>query len=697
MPTQTKSRRRTAMASRFVGRENEQNLFRDALASADLPFQILYIYGPGGVGKTSLLNQFARIGEQMQSPVFHLDSRNLDPSPSAFIAALKGAIGNDSEKPLEKMAEPGGHPALLIDTYEVLNPLDRWLRDYFWANLPENALVVLAGRNPPSLEWKADPGWEIFFRTIALRNLSPIESRAYLDKRGVPRGQHPAVLQFTHGFPLALSLVAELFAQRAGFRFQPEAAPDVVRAMLERFVQKIPAPLERAALETCALVRYTTEGLLAQIVQVPDARDLFEWLRRVSFIESGRLGLFPHDVAREALAADLRWRNPDWYSELHRRARAYYAQRLPETHGAEQHRVLFDYIFLHRDNPIVRPYFEWQESGNILNDAPREADWAQMEAMIREFEGAESASIARHWFARQPQGAIVYRDVAGDEKAGLAGLMFVVELHKATTQDFAIDPAARHAWKYLETHAPLRQGEGALLFRFWMARDSYQGVSLAQSHLFVNMGQFYLTTPGIAFTFLPCADPDFWAPVFIYADTPRLPEADFETDAHRYGMHGHDWRTTPPATWLALMAEREIAFFPDAAKPPPARETLVVLSEPEFASAVRAALDHYAEPEKLRENPLLRSRLIVSKSDGDAAADRIARLTNLIRQTVEGLQATPRQSKLYRALLHTFITPAPTQEQSAERADVPFSTYRRHLRAGIDHVVQVLWQSEIGK
>jgi len=50
-----------------------------------------------------------------------------------------------------------------------------------------------------------------------------------------------------------------------------------------------------------------------------------------------------------------------------------------------------------------------------------------------------------------------------------------------------------------------------------------------------------------------------------------------------------------------------------------------------------------------------------------------------------------------RAQLQTFITPAPTQERAAEIADVPFSTYRRHLRAGIDQVVQILWQSEIGK
>jgi hypothetical protein len=46
------------------------------------------------------------------------------------------------------------------------------------------------------------------------------------------------------------------------------------------------------------------------MLATPDVHELFEWLRGLSFIESGRLGLYPHDLAREALVADLRWRHP---------------------------------------------------------------------------------------------------------------------------------------------------------------------------------------------------------------------------------------------------------------------------------------------------------------------------------------------------------------------------------------------------
>src|SRR6185312_9715410 len=105
---------------------------------------------------------------------------------------------------------------------------------------------------------------------------------------------------------------------------------------LEQLVQKVPGPAHRAALETCALVRLTTESLLAEVLGVDDAHELFEWLRGLSFIESGPLGIFPHDLVRDALGVDLRWRNPEWFGELHRRARHYYASRLGQTRGVEQ-------------------------------------------------------------------------------------------------------------------------------------------------------------------------------------------------------------------------------------------------------------------------------------------------------------------------------------------------------------------------
>jgi hypothetical protein len=213
-----------------------------------------------------------------------------------------------------------------------------------------------------------------------------------------------------------------------------------------------------------------------------------------------------------------------------------------------------------------------------------------------------------------------------------------------------------------------------------------------QSLIFGYAGQHYLSTPGLAFTFFPTADPDFWAPAFAYTDLKRLPEADFEVGGRRYGMYGHDWRVTPPMAWLDLLAEREIAAEPLAVSPP-GTTPLVVLGQADFARAVRDALRNFHRSEELRSNPLLRTRMVVERAGTEAGAGA---LRDLLQGVATSLQASPREAKHYRALHRTYLDPAPSQERAAELLGLPFSTYRRHLQGGIARIVMILWQREIG-
>lgn len=685
-------RLRAARHSRFVGRAAEKEIFHSALQAAELPFYVLYVYGPGGIGKTTLLQEYALIARQVGFPAFYLDVRNIDPAPEAFLQAVRRVVVGGEQDQLSDVLSSFARSILLIDTYETLAPLDDWLREVFLPTLPENTLVVLAGRYPLNAAWRADSGWQSLTYVIALRNLGRNESADYLARRAVPNDQYEAVLNFTYGHPLALSLVADVFAQRRDIQFQPETVPDVVRTLLTQFVQKVPGPAHRAALEVCALLRLTTESLLAEMLLSDDVHELFNWLHSLSFIESGQEGLFPHDLAREALVADLRWRNPEWYAELHSRARKHYLERLQQTSSSGQQRILFDYIFLHRDNALVRPFFEWKMGGSLISDVMQPGDLPALVAMVRQHEGDDAARLASYWFSRQPDGVIVLRD----GKRQPAGFVLMLAVQRTTPHDAEIDPAVRAATGYLQNQAPLRSGEVATLFRFWMGEETYQGVSPLQSLIFVNMVRHYLATPGLAYTFLPCADPDFWTAVFQYADLARLPQVDFTVQERRYGVYGHDWRAVPPMAWLDLLGEREIS--PDAeAAPTTTVEQMIVLSEAEFAAAVQNALRDYARPDTLRANPLLRSRLVIEKNrQGNNETERINTLRTVIREAAEALQEAPREAKFYRPLYHTYIQPAPTQEQAAEMLDLPFSSFRRHLKSGVQRVTEILWTQEIG-
>ncbi len=687
-----------------MGRDAERDAFGAALAAPALPFAVLYVHGPGGVGKTWLLRQFEALAESAGALVLTLDARNIEASAAGFVAAFRAAVAaalpdvpvevGDLRAAWRAVKSAGRRVVLTLDTYELLDTLDGFMRDTFLADMPDDVLVVFAGRKPPSAGWRGDPAWHALMRGVPLRNLSPREGAAYLERRNVPEEFRAVALAFTHGHPLALSLVAETYAQRGTLNhLSIEGAPDIVKTLLDSFVQKVPGPAHRAALEACAMVRMLTESLLSRMLNVADSHELFDWLRGLSFIDVSRHGLFPHDLARDAISADVRWRNPDWYAELHKRARAYYVSRLSQSQDIEQQRAIFDFTFLHRDNVVVRQFFDWQESGNTRVEPLRAEDASAVRAAIARDEGAHAANAADYWLERHPQTAHGLR-----EGERLVGYFIRVPLHAVDEADMRADAVVERAWRHLREQAPLRPGEVSGFFRFWGAIDGHQQVSPIQSLIFIAAVQFYLTTPRLACTLFHCIDPDFWNMLFVYADLDRLPDQDYSAEERQFGVFFHDWRKRPPAAWLDLLAEREMSLNPPVAPAPRAQQQQVIaLSESEFTEALRDALKAMARSNTLRGNPLLGSRLVSDASGVSAGeAERVLALRKLITDAAHLLNTAPRDAKFYRAFHHTYLQPAASQEAAAELIDVPFSTYRRHLQTAVERLTAELWSRELG-
>ena len=679
-----------ARRQQFIGRNPELEIFEDALAAPELPFAVLYLYGPGGVGKTTLLRAYAQSAQELGYQVCQLDGRSIEASPEYFRNALheqlRPGASNDQD------GQESGCRVLLIDTAELLAPLEGWLSDTFLPALPDNCLTVFAGRNPPSHRWLSDPGWHELLRLMPLKNFNQQESLTYLQQRQIPESEYGPILAFTYGHPLALSLVADVYTQKPKSALKPQNEPDIIKVLVERFTQEAPTSFHRAALEASSQVLLLNEPLLAAMVQVEDPYPLLHWLRGLSFFDANEYGLFPHDLAREALSADLRWRNPQWQATLHDRARKSYMSQFLAGSERRQRRVLNEYVYLHRDNPLIKPFFEWQSSGVVYTEIAQPADEEELLQIVRAHEGERSAGIAAHWLGKPQTQNFVLRH--SSEKA--QGLLTFVDLSQISAAELALDPAVKAATSFLQQNAPLRLGEKATIFRFWMDRDSYQEVSPTQSRIFLNMVQHYLTTPGLAYSFIPCVNPDFWQGMFAFADLQRLPAADFTVDGRSYGVYGHDWRAVPPLAWLEVLASRELDLQNEAARAAES-QPVVILDETAFKGAVRKALNDYTDILDLQKNPLLQTRMMLNEAGlaGDLL-QRVERLRSLLVATADTLQNNPRQQKWYRVLVHTYFQPAGTQEAAAELLDLPFSTYRRHLQAGVQQVSELLWRREIG-
>jgi len=382
------------------------------------------------------------------------------------------------------------------------------------------------------------------------------------------------------------------------------------------------------------------------------------------------------------------------------RAKTFYLsglERSAESHPRNTRRRLIDTLYLYRRNPVVQPFFrrlraEWNAAPVLQRTEARPDDQAALTAMVRRHEGDASADLFARWVDHAAATTHVIREEAGAPR----GFVMTLELTKTSPHDRDADPAVDAAWEHLQNTAPLRDGENAALFRFWMAAESYQDISPVQSLISAYRVRYYLTASDLAYTFVPAADPGRWRTLFAYGGLDFLEHATFEVGGYTCGLFGHDWRAVPPADWLSRLADRTLSpLMPDLREQ--TTERLMVLSRSDFDSAVKQALKAYARPHELRDSPLLRSRIVAVETGLDADRDhRIDALRSILADAAEEMKADPKTADHYRAVRATYLDPRETQEKAAEHLDLPFSTYRRYLRKGIEHITDALWREELG-
>lgn len=673
---------------RFVGRSAEIELFRAALDDAvDPPFSVLHVHGPGGIGKTSLLQALGVFAAGAGATVVRLDGRDVEPSPVSVLAALRESLPVPAGDGPIGLPGDGGRLVLLVDAYEQMTPLDHWFRTRLIPRLPASAIVVIAGRDAPSRAWRTDPAWGALLRVVSLRNLSPDDSRALLDKAGVDSHLHERIVRLTYGHPLGLALLTDVVAR--GGQVESDGLPlDLVEVLLQRFVETVPDGRHRRALGACAVARCTTEALLRDVLDDGDVHDVFTWLRELSFMEPRPDGVAPHDLARDVLDADLRWRDFDRYREVFRRVREHSLAVARRTTGRAQQRAIFDLKFLFRQARIAMMPVEWGSWGEYYPEPARPADHGSILELVRTWEGDQSAAIAARWLDRQPEGFFVIRDFDG----GVRGTLAILDLARSSPEDVDADPGARAAWDFAHGTAPPRRGEALTLCRFVVDRTCYQSPSPTLNATPILTLQGQLSTPNLAWDFLALSEPDRWDEYFAAGDLPRAEGADFRVGDRRYGLFAHDFRTAPVERWIERWTERALAPDVDVA-PREHAEAFLVLSHPDFEAAVRQGFKDLRRPDLLARNPLRRTRLIAERAAAEASDAAVVEA--VLREAAATLARHPRDDKLLRAVDRTYLRPAASQEAAAAALGLPFSTYRRHLTHGMTRIVEVLWDQEL--
>jgi RecA/RadA recombinase len=224
---------------------------------------------------------------------------------------------------------------LLIDTYENLENVDGWICSSLVPALPSGVRLIMLGRNQlhrVNFDW-SDYGEAI--NALPLPELSEDEAKAYLQYYGLT---DPAALnqiyQFTGGYPLLLVLVRHLSHEAGGWEqvgtLQSNADRDFVATqLLERILSEERALEVRAFLEQGVVASWFDPETISVLLGVglDEGRQIYEKLRRHSFVERHPNGLKFHDKIRELLLARLQFTSQAEYRRLNRRLIDYYAEK----------------------------------------------------------------------------------------------------------------------------------------------------------------------------------------------------------------------------------------------------------------------------------------------------------------------------------------------------------------------------------
>jgi len=656
-------RLRAARDKTFVGRSAELDLFRTALDDAAESFAVQFLTGTGGIGKSTLLRRYAEEAGAAGRTVVEIDGDRGPHTPETFEAEAAKMFTHQ-------------HAVLLVDDFDAYQPIEGWLRDRFLPRVPDGSLVVIAGRRPPGAMWLSDPGWEDVLKVIVLDDLPRDDAVALLTARGVPAALHPALLAFAGGHPLALSLAASAARGGAGTEWTP--TQDVTGALLTRLVGPVPSPVHRQALEISAHVRTTTEGLLRAVLPEADAGSLFDWLRRLSFMESVSSGIRPHAVIRAALDTDLSWRDPQRYVDMHRRLIRHFVAEARAGSGSASSAQLESLIHLLWHGAGL---FSERDEHDVHEDVLRPGDRRAILEITAEETNDETAAIVDFWLERRPEAFTVYRSSGSEEPAG-----FVLSLRLTAPDDEenAVDAVVAEAWSYVRRMSPLRDGEHLVIARLMLARDPFP--SPVGDLIAVRLVTTAIRSEGMAWSCSVLSKPEKWQGFTVFGERDVLT---MSVGDRTFGLFWRNWQEIRPETWFEQLRPQKVPT-PPRVPPLPSARKYAVLSRAEFDGAVRGALRAWNRPDALAASPLIPARVVA-----EAGPDPVEALRKVLRETVGRLEADPRERKLHRAITMTFMQNAPTQQAAADRLGLPFSTYRRHLTRGLQRVCDLLWQREL--
>jgi len=493
-----------AAKNTFVGRQNEIFVLSNAIAATELPFMVAFIRGPGGIGKSRLI-QAALNNISPAVNRYVMDCREIEPTPQGFQIALCAALEIqeselDFRSVVGRLVATDQRTVLALDAYEKFGLMDTWLRKDFLPSLSENVFTIIASREAPNPGWLTSPGWQSLFKEIELRELSADDSQKMLAFHDLTLSQIDRIKSFARGYPLVLEIAAAAIRNQPDLEITEGPPPKVLQRLTQTFLAGLPSET-MVAVEATSIVRRVTEPLLRALLDVSSVKEIFSNLQSLPFIDATSEGLIFYDVVREMISKDLATRDPESHQIYRKRAYSYLSKESQRAVARNLWQYTADLLFM-IENSIARGAFFPEGATDLRVEPATPSDAEEIREILKAKEPMESARQIKRWWDTHPETFNLVKTRDGKSEA----FYILFEPDDVDRTLLEEDPFTSSWLKHL-IDSPIASAERVLFCRRWVDRTTGEMPSPAVSACFLDIKRVYMELrPSLRRIYFPVLD-----------------------------------------------------------------------------------------------------------------------------------------------------------------------------------------------
>jgi hypothetical protein len=340
-----------------------------------------------------------------------------------------------------------------------------------------------------------------------------------------------------------------------------EAPAGLVDHLAELFLEDVPDPVTRRALQAACLIRTVTVPLVDAMLPGVLPEEALARLRELPFVRATAHGLVVDDAVRAALDRAFAATDPRLRAAHRRAAADVVAQQVRAAPRAELWRTTADVLYL-LENPDLREAFFPGRANAISMEPATEADGPALRDMIARHEGAEAAAaFAPAWRHHQasfhdPSSHPASCHVARDATGQVAGMVQVLRPGGLVRGVLDRDPVlARWA-----QHLPAADDRArALWVRRLLDRDLDEQRSPAQAAAWLDIKRTYLELrPALRWVYACVRARGLHEPAMLRLGFRLLDEQPIRFSGQWYWSLVLDMGTHSVDGWLARLVAEEV-------------------------------------------------------------------------------------------------------------------------------------------